>query len=233
MENVTNVFKIRLRELRGSKSQLEVAKALNISRSALSYYESGERVPDINVLYSIANYYGVSADYLLGITDIAKPDMDTAAISQKTGLSKRSIEYLERLKTNDKTICIPEECNFIYRYLQLQVINILIGGTSNILDEITNFLFVEFTHFSSFDDDDNDNDWIPIEKLELYDSRLNTSFCEDYDFYSKAFLFSLQHDLQSMRDEYSQQFHDIIGSRSLTVQEIYEKLKLFFLEQKI
>ena len=229
MENVTNVFKTRLRALRGAKSQTEVANALNVSRTSLSHYESGERVPDINVLYSIAKYYNVSSDYLLGITDVAKPDIETTAISLKTGLSKRSIEHLNYLKINDKTLCIPETNNFIYRYLKLQVINMLIGGASNILDKITDFLFVEFTHFSLFDG----NEWSPISELELYDNRLDISFSEDYDFYSKAFLFSLQHDLQCLRDEYSQKLHEIIGDGSLSIPEIYEKLKLFFFDQKI
>lgn len=227
MENVTNVFKMRLKELRGNKSQLEVAKALNISRSALSYYESGERVPDINVLYSIAKYYDVSSDYLIGITDIKNSDTDTAAIAKKTGLSKRSIERLESLKKYDKTLCIPDENNFIYRYLVLQTINLLIGGTSDILDYITEFLFVEFTHFSSFYDGE---EWFSIDDLELYDSRFDISFSEDHDFYSKAFLFSLQHNLQYMRDKFSQELHKIIGDSNLTVPEIYDKLKLFFLK---
>lgn len=232
MKDVTNVFKLRLKELRGDKSQNEVAKSLNISRSALSYYESGERVPDINVLYSLAEYFDVSADYLLGITDIKKPDIETAAISRKTGLTKRSIETLEYMKISDYTLRIPEfEDNFIYRYLKTQVINLLIGGTWDILDDITNFLFVEFTHFSSFYKDDCQQ--LPISDLELYDARLDIYFSEDYDFYSKAFLLNLQHDLQTLRGEYSTAFHELVGDESLSVPEIYEKLKLFFLKQKI
>ena len=47
----------RLKELRGSRSQLEVADALDISVSALSMYENGERIPRDNVKIRIANYY--------------------------------------------------------------------------------------------------------------------------------------------------------------------------------
>ncbi len=48
----------KLRELRGDRSQAEVAKALMISDSALSAYETGERVPRDDVKRRIAKFYG-------------------------------------------------------------------------------------------------------------------------------------------------------------------------------
>ena len=47
----------RLAELRGSRTQAEVALALGISVSALSMYENGERIPRENIKIRIANYY--------------------------------------------------------------------------------------------------------------------------------------------------------------------------------
>ena len=47
----------RLKELRGNKSQSEVANALDISISALSMYENGERIPRDDVKIRISNYY--------------------------------------------------------------------------------------------------------------------------------------------------------------------------------
>ena len=91
MKDVTDIFSIRLRSLRGSKNQNDVAKEIGISRGALSYYESGERRPDINTLYAIAKYYNVSSDYLLGITDVCSPSTELQAISKETGLSERAI----------------------------------------------------------------------------------------------------------------------------------------------
>lgn len=49
----------RLRNLRGNRSILEVAKALGISNSALCMYENGERIPRDTIKIRIANYYGV------------------------------------------------------------------------------------------------------------------------------------------------------------------------------
>lgn len=47
----------RLAELRGSRTQAEVALALGISVSALSMYENGERIPRDNIKIRIANFY--------------------------------------------------------------------------------------------------------------------------------------------------------------------------------
>ncbi len=58
---------IGLREIRKQKgySQLKVAMDLSISREALSYYESGKRSPDINMLIKLSEYFDVSIDYLI------------------------------------------------------------------------------------------------------------------------------------------------------------------------
>lgn len=47
----------RLVELRGDKTQEEVAKSLQISVSALSMYERGERIPRDNIKIRISSYY--------------------------------------------------------------------------------------------------------------------------------------------------------------------------------
>lgn len=56
-----------LAEIRKKKgySQLKVAMDLNISREALSYYETGKRNPDLNMLIKLSDYFNVSIDYLI------------------------------------------------------------------------------------------------------------------------------------------------------------------------
>lgn len=46
-------------------TQEELAKKLNITRSALSQYELGSRNPDYDLLIKIADFFEVSTDYLL------------------------------------------------------------------------------------------------------------------------------------------------------------------------
>lgn len=57
-------------ELRMDKdmNQEDLAVILNISRSTLANWESGNRRIDIETLVVIADYFGVSCDYLLGRT---------------------------------------------------------------------------------------------------------------------------------------------------------------------
>ena len=47
----------RLAELRGERTQQEVASSIGISVSALSMYEVGERIPRDNIKIRLSNYY--------------------------------------------------------------------------------------------------------------------------------------------------------------------------------
>ena len=64
----------RLKELRKERGvrQEQVAVALDISMSAYCNYEQGKREPTASVLVRMADYYGVSVDYLLGRSDERK-----------------------------------------------------------------------------------------------------------------------------------------------------------------
>ena len=57
--NTTDVGK-RLIELRGTRTQEEVAKALGVSLSAIGMYERGERMPRDEVKIAIAKYFDVT-----------------------------------------------------------------------------------------------------------------------------------------------------------------------------
>lgn len=62
---------MRLREIRinHQKTQKELAEHLGSTIRAIAYYESGSREPNIATLIAIADYFGVSIDYLVGRTD--------------------------------------------------------------------------------------------------------------------------------------------------------------------
>ncbi len=61
----------RLVELRSAKKQSrrEVAARTGITERTYQRYENAERDPSAPVLLALADYYDVSADYLLGRTD--------------------------------------------------------------------------------------------------------------------------------------------------------------------
>ena len=46
--------------------QRDVADQLHIDRSTYSYYERGKTNPPLDILIKLADYFGVSLDYLAG-----------------------------------------------------------------------------------------------------------------------------------------------------------------------
>ena len=65
---LSGVIKMKLRELREQKgvTQREVADAIGCTATVYSRYERGEREPDISTLCSLADYFEVSTDVLIG-----------------------------------------------------------------------------------------------------------------------------------------------------------------------
>ena len=61
------------------KLQKDVAADLNISPSAFNQYVSGKRSPAPEILVTIAQYFGVSVDYLIGVSDDAEQKKPTEA----------------------------------------------------------------------------------------------------------------------------------------------------------
>ena len=67
----------RLKELRiyKEKTQLQVQMETGIEQALLSKYENGVRVPPTETLVILADYYGVSMDYIMGRTDNPKVNL--------------------------------------------------------------------------------------------------------------------------------------------------------------
>ena len=65
----------RIRDLRIDRGlkQKEIAKILNVSQNTYSQYEIGVSRYPLDAVVKLAKYYGVSVDYLVGLTDEPKP----------------------------------------------------------------------------------------------------------------------------------------------------------------
>ena len=70
---------MRIREIREDKdlTQSDIAKILNVSQVAYSFYEIGKRQLPIDLLIKLAEYYNTSTDYLLELTDTREPYPDS------------------------------------------------------------------------------------------------------------------------------------------------------------
>ena len=64
-------FAERLKELRteNNLTQVQLAKETGISRSNFYYWESGKKIPSADAVITLARYFGVPTDYLLGESD--------------------------------------------------------------------------------------------------------------------------------------------------------------------
>ena len=88
----------RLRELMqlDNVSQKQLAEALGITRQSISQYCDGSSQPALNKLVSIADYFGVSIDYLLGRSDVRAIDPQLQTVALQTGLTEKALLRLSQ-----------------------------------------------------------------------------------------------------------------------------------------
>ena len=65
----------RIRNMRvdGGYTQQQIADYLNVRQNTYSQYEIGVLRYPVDVIIKLADFYGVSVDYLLGRTDVKEP----------------------------------------------------------------------------------------------------------------------------------------------------------------
>ncbi len=92
----------RLKQLREEKGLLQndLAKYLGVSIPAIGYYESGKRDMSTETLVSLAEYFGVTTDYLLGKTDIRNTgkQIDDVLNEAMIGMSADEYDKLSEVK---------------------------------------------------------------------------------------------------------------------------------------
>jgi transcriptional regulator with XRE-family HTH domain len=94
-------FAERLQELRENRfiTRKDLAAALNITISALGMYERGQREPNIDMLIRIADYFGVSVDFLVGRNFKNNDVKDIlSALKLKDDINSLPLEYKELIE---------------------------------------------------------------------------------------------------------------------------------------
>ncbi len=84
---LSNNIKI-LRTARGI-SQVELAKALNVSKQSVSNWENDNILPSIEMLVKIAQFFSVSTDYMLGL--------DNKKLIDVEGLTEEQISHIKMI----------------------------------------------------------------------------------------------------------------------------------------
>lgn len=85
------MLNIRIKELRTAHglTQVEFAKKLSVSKQAVSNWENNNIQPSIDMLVKIADFFGVTTDYLLGRSNDCSLDI--------SGLSKEEVAHLRMI----------------------------------------------------------------------------------------------------------------------------------------
>lgn len=94
---------MRLKELRKSKKykQTDIADVLSCSQGVYSRYESGEREPPLDIIKKLADFYGVSVDFLMGSEAKTEPSTVLSApqLTQKKAAADMRAEAKELLES--------------------------------------------------------------------------------------------------------------------------------------
>lgn len=98
MNSIQIGFNERLKFLREEHglTQLQMSLDVNLSNVTLSQYEAGTRKPDIDTLQILADYFNVTTDYILGISN-------KRSFSKKTHIATHSYK---NLRENERKILI-------------------------------------------------------------------------------------------------------------------------------
>jgi len=105
---INTIFSERLNLLMKERgvTQTTLSDAVGITKQSISMYSNAHRVPDIEVFKKICDFFEVSADYLLGTSDIKSFDIDNVGINKKLGLSDEVITVIELIKRKDEFLGI-------------------------------------------------------------------------------------------------------------------------------
>ena len=130
-----NILGERLKSARvkAGQTQEDIAKLLRVQRQVISYFENGSRTPNIDDLIKLAEIFGTSTDYLLGLTDAQSTDLEVKYICDYAGLSEAAVSELHNNKElingcNDERAIIDETIRMYAhsREAALDIVNLFI-----------------------------------------------------------------------------------------------------------
>lgn len=142
-----NITITRFRELvdkeksRDSMAKKMAERGLNCNTSTITKHYNGDRTISTEYVIKYAKYFGVSTDYLLGLSNVPTTETNIRMINEYTGLSNLSIKVLNVLNQ------VSTLNSDIYKNSYTDIINFLIekiGGNYKFLQlfrSLTNYSF--------------------------------------------------------------------------------------------
>lgn len=168
--NRNALFPSRLRALREEKgvSQAVLATALGVSKSTIGLYETGDTLPDVQTADMLANYFGISADYLLCRTDIRLPDPNMAVAFHRLGLTDTAAHTLLGIKKAEKEGKVEDIRLLTHTLNDFLSSHLIIAFLRNVQKYIRTA--AGMANHNGPDDDENRGRSYTIDGLTFYDS---------------------------------------------------------------
>lgn len=118
-------FSSRLAYLMNEKgiSQQALAQVIGVARQSIAQYLDGKTQPNAEKICAIADYFGVSTDYLLGRVDLQSTDIDIQGICKKTNISQKALEVILNEKFqrfDDRQFCCIDTLNILLENFHFQ-----------------------------------------------------------------------------------------------------------------
>ena len=186
-----------------AKELTEIA-GFTIDRQKLGRIENGQEI-DASTLIVYCKHFNVSADYLLGLSEVRTKSMEIKEINKKLGLNEIAINTL--INYNEQANRTPKDgldSNPMYLKLLLETINIMLFPLNEgLLDYIMLYIF---SNFENYYDDYNvrdENFYCHISEIGFFDKHLGIAFSEDHNFLSSVFLSKVQEELVKLRSQYN------------------------------
>lgn len=117
MEKKTLALKLLELRQKHNLTQKELCAKLNIGRATYSYYETGNRVPDISTLLLIAQYYHISLDEL--VSDKPYQDKKITATEEDTEIPMIHHLKSKHIPVNAVLELSKAEFDFLYEFRKL------------------------------------------------------------------------------------------------------------------
>lgn len=97
------MFRLRLKELRENigLSQYTFAERFGVSQSTVGNWEAGKREPNFSTMQRIADFFGVTVDYLLGRDEPKKEKAPVITEKDEKDIQKRIANVLDDLHAGD------------------------------------------------------------------------------------------------------------------------------------
>ncbi|MEG1256855.1 helix-turn-helix transcriptional regulator [Clostridium sp.] len=109
-------FGERLKELRESKglTQEQISEVINVTRPTIAGYETKGKQPDYDKLKTLADYFNVSVDYLLGHSDTRTPQIKEEPKKFSTKVETIAAHLDDKNLTDDKIDKIKDYIDFLF-----------------------------------------------------------------------------------------------------------------------